>query len=95
MKMYLKMFVYGDYIHYSLSDIEGHDTPNQIFCKRINLNNFDFNRFNSYIKTANIYVDELIRKHNCKRTSELASDLHFWYNAIVGFVETKIELGFM
>lgn len=95
MKMYLGIYVYGDELHFYLSDVRGHEMPNEIFYHKIDLKNFNVIEFQSYIKNANNYVKMILEKHHNKRTYELANDLHYWYQAVKGYMETKVELGML
>lgn len=92
MKMFLKLYVYGDHIHYTLGDIRGHEIPSELYTSMVDLAKFDVSWFDDYIQTANRYVDEIIYKHHEKRSMKLAEDLHFWFNAVVGFVDAKLTL---
>lgn len=87
--LYLTIFLYGDYIHYTLSDVESCE-PNQLYSHRVELD-FNIKNFDHYIEVANEYIDDIKKRHN-KRTVQLMDDLNFWYNAVIGFVDTKITL---
>lgn len=93
MKMLLNLFLIGDDIHYALMDKQAN--LNSIFSGEIELEKFDFIEFNQYIANANYYISLIKEKHHNKRSYELASDLNFWYNAVNGYLTTKIELGIM